>query len=110
MNAWIKLIAGALLFALWGALVFMHQADPKDLVVGIAAALTGLGVFHATTNGSPPAVEPYPGVADLATQASSIVAPAPTAQPNAVALPQAAATAAPVPAPTPIAAAPAAVQ
>ncbi|MBN3813279.1 hypothetical protein [Paraburkholderia sp. Ac-20347] len=50
MNAWIKFLAAALLFALWGALVFTHQADPKELVMGIVAALTGLGVFHAATN------------------------------------------------------------
>ncbi|MBB6320609.1 hypothetical protein [Paraburkholderia tropica] len=50
MNAWIKFLAAALLFALWGALVFTHQVDPKELVMGIVAALTGLGVFHAATN------------------------------------------------------------
>lgn len=70
MNAWIKLLAAALLFALWGALVFTHQADPKDLVTGIMLALTGLGVFHATTNSAPAAPEPAAGVALLAEPAT----------------------------------------
>lgn len=66
MNAWIKLLAATLLFALWGALVFTHQADPKELVMGIAAALTGLGVFHATTNGSTSGTQPGASIAELA--------------------------------------------
>ncbi|MGC8703640.1 MAG: hypothetical protein ACP5RV_12035 [Thiomonas sp.] len=42
----IRLIAAAGLFALWGALVFLGKADAAGLVLGIQAALLGLGVFH----------------------------------------------------------------
>jgi hypothetical protein len=42
----IRLISAAGLFALWGALVFLGKADAQGLVLGIQAALLGLGVFH----------------------------------------------------------------
>ncbi|QGZ56770.1 hypothetical protein [Paraburkholderia acidiphila] len=104
MNAWIKMLAAALLFALWGALVFTHQADPKDLVMGIQLALVGLGVFHAATNSARP-VSAASAFADIAEPA----APAEPALSNA-ASPAPAATAVAQPAPVPTAAAPAAVQ
>ncbi|WP_028205028.1 hypothetical protein [Paraburkholderia nodosa] len=105
MNAWIKLLAATLLFALWGSLVFTHQADPKELVMGIVAALTGLGVFHAATSGGAAASEPGAGVAQLAEAA----APAEPALPIAAAPAPAPVAVAQV-APVPTAAAPAAVQ
>lgn len=42
----IRLISAAGLFALWGGLVFLGKADAQGLVLGIQAALLGLGVFH----------------------------------------------------------------
>lgn len=44
--ALIRLVSAAGLFALWGALVFLGKADAQGLVLGIQAALLGLGVFH----------------------------------------------------------------
>lgn len=72
MNAWIKLLAAALLFALWAALVFSRMAEPKDLVTGISLALVGLGVFHAATNGSGATAGQFAaGVTELADPAAS---------------------------------------
>ncbi|MBB2981730.1 hypothetical protein [Paraburkholderia tropica] len=101
MNAWIKLLAAALLFALWGALVFTHQADPKELVMGIVAALTGLGVFHAATNSgtasggpgaagatSPGAAEPTAEPAATAAPANGLAIAAPAAAPVTITAPQ----------------------
>ena len=45
-QALIRLISAAGLFALWGGLVFLGKADAQGLVLGIQAALLGLGVFH----------------------------------------------------------------
>lgn len=42
----IRLISASGLFALWGGLVFLGKADAQGLVLGIQAALLGLGVFH----------------------------------------------------------------
>jgi hypothetical protein len=44
--ALIRLLSASGLFALWGALVFLGKADAAGLVLGIQAALLGLGVFH----------------------------------------------------------------
>lgn len=44
--ALIRLISASGLFSLWGALVFLGKADAQGLVLGIQAALLGLGVFH----------------------------------------------------------------
>ena len=41
-----RLLAAAGLFALWSALVFLGMAPAASLVLGIQAALVGLGVFH----------------------------------------------------------------
>ncbi|WP_321896066.1 hypothetical protein [Paraburkholderia heleia] len=108
MNAWIKMLAAALLFALWGALVFTHQADPKDLVMGIQLALVGLGVFHAATNSGRPL-----SVASAFADVAEPAAPAEPALSNAASpapAPAGVAQSAPVAAPVPTAAAPAAVQ
>jgi hypothetical protein len=100
MNAWIKMLCAALLFALWGALVFTHQADPKELVSGIQLALLGLGVFHAATN-SKQSASAVAGLADAAEPA----APAEPALAAGGYQPKAPVTAAP-PAPAAEAAAP----
>lgn len=42
----IRFLSAAGLFALWGGLVFIGKADANGLVLGIQAALLGLGVFH----------------------------------------------------------------
>ncbi|CAB3783379.1 hypothetical protein LMG28688_01635 [Paraburkholderia caffeinitolerans] len=107
MNAWIKLLAATGLFVLWGALVFTHQADPKELVMGIAAALTGLGVFHAATNGASPDGESAASIGELggsSTPAEPALGAGGYQPKSAVMSPP------PVPAPAPTAAAPAAVQ
>ncbi|WP_321904369.1 hypothetical protein [Paraburkholderia tropica] len=101
MNAWIKFLAAALLFALWGALVFTHQVDPKELVMGIVAALTGLGVFHATTSSgtassgtaaggstSSGAVEPTADTTAAAAPAVDPAITAPAASPVTITAPQ----------------------
>ena len=102
MKAWIKLLAAALLFALWAALVFSRMADPKDLITGIELALVGLGVFHAATSGPGGTVgQIVAGIADLpdpgAPAEPALAAPA-AASPTAgapAAAPQVAAAAAP---------------
>lgn len=45
-QAILRFISAAALFALWGGLVFLGKADASSLVLGIQAALLGLGVFH----------------------------------------------------------------
>ena len=45
-QAILRFISAAGLFALWGGLVFLGKADAAGLVLGIQAALLGLGVFH----------------------------------------------------------------
>lgn len=45
-QAILRFISAASLFALWGGLVFLGKADASSLVLGIQAALLGLGVFH----------------------------------------------------------------
>ena len=57
--ALIRLLSAAGLFALWGALVFLGKTDAQGLVLGIQAALLGLGVFH-TAMAVPPSIQPSP--------------------------------------------------
>lgn len=49
----LRFVAAAGLFALWAALVFLGKADAASLILGIQAALLGLGVFH-TAQAIPP--------------------------------------------------------
>jgi len=59
----LKFLAVVLLFALWGALVFVGKADPAALVSAIGAVIAGLGVHGATAKpGAPAAVAPPPDV------------------------------------------------
>lgn len=104
MNAWIKMLAAALLFAAWGALVLLGKADAHEYVFALGQALVGLGVYHATTNGTAPAGQLAAGAAQPAGAAAraepALNAPAAAAPAPVVAQP----------APVPNAAAPAAMQ
>ena len=55
-----RFLAAAGLFALWSALVFMGMAPAASLVLGIQAALVGLGVFHVASPAAPAAPQPQP--------------------------------------------------
>ncbi len=49
----LRLVAGAGLFALWGALVIFQIPHSSELVQGIVTALSGIGAFHiADSRGS----------------------------------------------------------
>jgi hypothetical protein len=54
----IRFFAAAGLFALWSALVFMGMAPAASLILGIQAALVGLGVFHVASTATPSAPQP----------------------------------------------------
>lgn len=49
---WVKFFAGVLLFAAWLALVLLRIVPPGPLVDAIGYALVGLGIYHASANGS----------------------------------------------------------
>lgn len=49
---WVKFLAGILLFSAWLTLVLMRIVPPGPLVDAIGYALVGLGIYHASANGS----------------------------------------------------------
>jgi hypothetical protein len=49
---WVKFLAGILLFGAWLTLVLMRIVPPGPLVDAIGYALVGLGIYHASANGS----------------------------------------------------------
>jgi hypothetical protein len=49
---WVKFLAGVLLFGAWLALVLMRIVPPGPLVDAIGYALVGLGIYHASANGT----------------------------------------------------------
>jgi hypothetical protein len=49
---WVKFLAGVLLFGAWLTLVLMRIVPPGPLVDAIGYALVGLGIYHASANGS----------------------------------------------------------
>lgn len=69
---WVKFLAGVLLFGAWLTLVLMRIVPPGPLVDAIGYALVGLGIYHASANGSSPA--PSALLASLLTRLTPISA------------------------------------
>jgi glutamate-1-semialdehyde aminotransferase len=46
----LKFIGAALLYAVWGALVYFGKTPADGYITAITAGLAGLGIWHAATN------------------------------------------------------------
>ncbi|MFM0270081.1 hypothetical protein PQQ59_05820 [Paraburkholderia aspalathi] len=87
---WVKFLTGVLLFAAWLALVLMRIVPPGPLVDAIGYALVGLGIYHASANGSSASpllasllarVTPVAATAQFSAIQGELAAPAPASAP-----------------------------